>query len=1195
MTTNVGEIRARITVETADFKKQMEDARRKISELESQSKRSADGFRGMGGALAGIGAGAGLTKLVREMMSAVDASTKLYNSFMGLNAVAKGFGVQTKDAQQAAQDLAQRGFLTLTQAVTAYKTALSTGLGLGESTKLINSLADSAAYNRQSFYTMGEAVQASLDGIKNGNSVLSDAVGITKNLSVMQSEYAKSIGTTAGKLTEAQKIQAAYNGFIREGAIFAGNADRAMQGYAGSQARFEQATNAASVALGEAFTPAVQSVLDTLTPLIIGLADFVSENKALVAGLATGTAGVLAFITVLAGAATLLKTLPAILGAVKTAAAFLGIATGPFGIAITVVGALAAAFGALKSAKAADKKATEDSIAAQKELNALLEKSPINRTASDIETLKAKTEELNPVLQDRARLQERLNEIEALQSRGEGTPALLSEAIEISEALADVDAKLKGLGYSGVEQATAKLGEMNAVIKQGVIGLSDQDKAEAQALATKKQTLKEMSAYAAEFKTLNSAQELDASQQRRLVDITEKLIAQYPELNAQQGEDGRIRASNIDTILSQIDTDKRFTDAAAAQVTARINNLKSEAEAQAKSVQAQIDNYTKLLAAMGKVSGARADTFAESVAQGAARKSGETPSVSSIVFGGYVTSQIEKERDEALRQQQKYSDTARELEKIAAEVANGIVEFDSDMITPDPDKPKKETGKTPAELAAEARKAAYEADLKTVQYVSEYYNLTADAQIKKYDELKKKHAQFLKESVDDARSLTLQLKSLAAESDQDRYDASSEFIDAEIRRMENAGKTEREVANQRTYLWTKLRDKYGKDTEFYKAADEAIYQARKDLNAATAAEEKALYEARKDLAEKAADLAEDLVKAEKDAISDAKKADLDAIDKRKKDYLAAQKEKIDAIDELMAKEQQQYSDADYATELAEKNARIDELASAVGPEGIAEREQAIEERDRMVLEYSRELRTRELEAQKTALEKERDTQESAFDAERDRTERQYDALLDTFETYSTDVKALEAGVQAFRVSEAASANATILSDLDTFLTQYKAKMSELSSAQKAADLAEYNANKNQWAAAKSAGDTSEMARLAARNQELRDIYGITSDSGQKLQSFADGGIIAGLRGAAVTVQAHAGEIVLNPQQQAELWRMIAAPKAVSNEPAAPVYVTNEIDMSVNDVTLGDKLDVAALYDERQRAFSRIQATGVKTF
>ncbi|MEC0167855.1 hypothetical protein [Paenibacillus graminis] len=1255
---SVGEIRARITLEMTEFRRQLEEARRRIRELEGDTRRGADGFRDMGGAIAGLAAGAGLSKLVNEMQRAVDAATKLHSAFAGLNAVAKGFGVQTKDAQAAVEALASRGFLSLTEAAQAYKTALSTGLSLDESTKLINSLADSAAYGRQSFYTMGGAIQASLDGIKNGNSVLSDAVGVTKNLSTMQKEYAASIGTTVGKLTDAQKIQAAYNGFINEGIYYVGNADQAMQGIIGSQARFTQATNQATVAMGDAFTPVVQKALETLTPLIIELADFTSTNKELVSGLATGTAGVLAFIVVLTSAATALKVIPALFTAIKVAAAGLGIATGPLGIALLAVGALASAFGALTAAKAKDKAATEEMLAAQKELNELLEKAPIDRSSADDETLRSKADELNVALEKRAELQERINEIQAAGERGEGTPAMLSESMDINDELEKMDTNLRSMGYDGVEQATEKLGELNQALKYSVDRVTEQDKAEYEALATKKATLVQMSALATEFKTLNAAQTLDAAQKNRMVDITEKLIDQYPELNAQQGEDGRIRATNIDTIIDQIATDKRFTDMAADNAATRIRNFAKENKAQAESVQAQIDNYTRLIQAMAQVSGARAETFADSVKQGEAKMSGGTPGVMDIVFNkaltNKVTQEAEQKRAEALQQQQKYAEAARNMEKLADQVTTGTQTFDKAIIAPDPEKgpkaKKEKKEKSAAELAAEARKAAYDADLKTVQFQADFYNMTADQQIKKYEELRKKHAQFLKESVDDARTLSLQLKSLAEDSVKSRYDFSATWIDAESKRMEDSGKTELQIAEMKLASWTRLRNRYAKDSEQYKAADEQRRQSRKEVASATEAEardkyeasakwidaeerrmsdagksetditqmklaawtrvrdryskdseyyakaDEQLYQARKEITKQTVALADDLVKAQKSAIDEAKKADLDAIDKRKKAAMDDYDARIEAIQKLRDANKELNVDADYATQLAEKRARLAELQSAVGQPGIDERNALLKEIERMQLEHDRDLADRTLETQQEALSDEKDAKGKAYDDEKSAAEAQYDALLKAFDAYSGDIKTVEDGIAAYRVSSASGANTAILTELDSFIAQYNAKMAAVTAAnaqaKKDADLAEYNANKSAWTAAKKAGNTAEMARLNARNEELRKLYGIPSDTGV-LQHFSAGGVVQGAAGSAVPIVAHAGEIVLNPQQQAALWDMVANPRVAAKAPATITQITQHIDLGVDEVTLTDRADIATFYDERTRALQRLQAMGVK--
>ncbi|MNW52614.1 hypothetical protein D3C74_301390 [compost metagenome] len=297
----------------------------------------------------------------------------------------------------------------------------------------------------------------------------------------------------------------------------------------------------------------------------------------------------------------------------------------------------------------------------------------------------------------------------------------------------------------------------------------------------------------------------------------------------------------------------------------------------------------------------------------------------------------------------------------------------------------------------------------------------------------------------------------------------------------------------------------------------------------------------------------------------------------------------------MAKEDEYNSDIDYETALAEKNARIDLLGSAVSPEGIQEREDLIKERDRMVLEHERELRKRELESQKDAIEDEKDAQEAAFDREISATEAQYDALLDAFNSYSGDIKTIEAVLAHFRVSEAAKANSQILADLDAFVREYNAKMSQVSGLGGNDELAEYNANKDAWDAAKARGDKAEMARLTDRNEEIRRKYGITQDTG-KLQSFGGGGVVQGASGAAVPVVAHAGEMVLTAQQQAVLFEALSgvSTRPVSQPAGGPAQIVQHFDLGVDELTLADGTDVRTFYDERARFVQRAQTQGVKT-
>ncbi|OZQ73932.1 hypothetical protein CA598_31655, partial [Paenibacillus sp. VTT E-133291] len=229
---------------------------------------------------------------------------------------------------------------------------------------------------------------------------------------------------------------------------------------------------------------------------------------------------------------------------------------------------------------------------------------------------------------------------------------------------------------------------------------------------------------------------------------------------------------------------------------------------------------------------------------------GKTPNVMDIVNNDYLTNKVAEEakqgRDLALAQQQKYSDAAREMEKLAAEVETGAQTFTKDIIpqdAPKAAKEKKAKGKTAAELATEARKAAYDVDMKTVQFQADFYDMTADAQIKKYDALKAKHAKFLAESIDDARTLQLQLKRLSEDSAQSRYDFSTTWIDAESKRMEDSGKSELKISEMKLASWTRLRNRYAKDSAEYISADDQVRQSRKNVATATEAEARAKYNA----------------------------------------------------------------------------------------------------------------------------------------------------------------------------------------------------------------------------------------------------------------------------------------------------------------------------------------------------------------
>jgi hypothetical protein len=196
--------------------------------------------------------------------SAFEATRSMESALRGLNSVSLNTGGIFGEAAAAAQDLAKSGLLTVSEASAGLKNLLSAGFGLPQAIKLMDTFTDSAAFNRQGTLKLGQAVVGATQGVKNQNSIMVDNAGITKNLSIMYKEYAASIGTSSGKLTEAQKKQAIYNGILKEGSIFAGDSIKVLDTMEGSLAQLSVTIFNAAAALGDIMQPAISAFLGTV-------------------------------------------------------------------------------------------------------------------------------------------------------------------------------------------------------------------------------------------------------------------------------------------------------------------------------------------------------------------------------------------------------------------------------------------------------------------------------------------------------------------------------------------------------------------------------------------------------------------------------------------------------------------------------------------------------------------------------------------------------------------------------------------------------------------------------------------------------------------------------------------------------------------------------------------------------------------
>ncbi|MCY9532982.1 phage tail tape measure protein [Paenibacillus alvei] len=1010
-------------------------------------------------------------------------------------------------------------------------------------------------------------------------------------------------------------------------------ADTQMDTLKGSIEEMKSALESVGIAVGDKFAPAIRSVVDAITGVLLGFNNLNPALQTAIITFGTVTAAIL-------GAVAAVYALRAALIALQVA--------NPILLAVSVtIGLVAAGISALITSNNEAEESTRKFEQAQRALNEELEKSPLNRTVAEVQELQSKTEELNGILEERAELQRKINEIESQQ--GDNLDQWQTYD-ELSDKLTEIDEKLHGLGYENVEDATQKFGEMKQAVQDSIPALMEMKRAELEDAAVKQDKITQMEQLSARYKELAAQQSLDESQKQELIRVTDALKKQYPDLHKVLDEEGRLRVENIGHIDNQISAERQYVDNLVQQNIQIVGVWETQARAQKESIDAQIANLESLLRAMSAISGAKSDF---DLGDGGFFKDN---------FDTGLKEKTEKDLADAKQDSYKSQETINDLGRLREDlkggdlsafkggVSGGGIDLTSDKKKGKGKKGKKKKEKSAAELAREARKKAYDADIASTRFKSDMYEWDSDRQIKEYEKVQAKHKQHLKETVEDNRTMLLQLKRLREDSAKSRYDFSAEWIGKEerrmqdsyrsevdiekmkidswtrlrdrykkdsdeykkadeqvyqakkklvqaqfdfssdwiakeSRRMEMAGKSDAEIERFKLDSWTRVRDRYAKDSEFYKKADEQVYQAKKKL---IAENEKALKDTQKQ--------ADEMYKKQKSAIEDAKKADLKAIEERKKAALGDYDARIKAIDALIAKEAEFNADADYETKLAEKRARLALLESAVGPDGIKEREDIAKEIERMQLEHDRELRKRELESQKQSIQDEKSEREKAFEKEKSDTEAKYDALKTAFEDFGGDVKTIESAISEFRIQSNEETNAQILSDLDTFVSQYNAKMSQIQSmSAHSSELEEYNANKDAWSSAKSRGDSAEMARLNARNEEIRKKYGIGKDSG-KLPSFDVGGVVPGPVGHPMFAVVHGGEAFFNQRQLSRLFAMLDAPASAMryDRPTASAQsIVNHIDMSVNDAVFEDAADVQTLYSERERTARRLQTMGVK--
>lgn len=230
------------------------------------------GLAGITKALKGVAIATGIAFGVKAVIdfgkAAVSASTEMGNALIGLQSIMDGQGRSFGAAKKFINEYISDGLVPATNAINAYKNLALRGYDDSQIQKVLIALKDSAAFGRQSSYTLGQAVETAAEGLKNENSILVDNAGVTKNVAKMWQDYAKSIGTTTNNLTQQQKIQAEVNGILEETKFQVGDAAKIADSFSGRVLQLQFSFNNLKIAIGNALTPIISKIIPPIKQLV---------------------------------------------------------------------------------------------------------------------------------------------------------------------------------------------------------------------------------------------------------------------------------------------------------------------------------------------------------------------------------------------------------------------------------------------------------------------------------------------------------------------------------------------------------------------------------------------------------------------------------------------------------------------------------------------------------------------------------------------------------------------------------------------------------------------------------------------------------------------------------------------------------------------------------------------------------------
>src|SRR5574344_1656344 len=259
MSANIGQIVAEITANTAGLKKGQIEANKAFSDI---SNGGVNAGKIVAGAF-GVVAAAGVMKLIDKLEDCTQVAIDNKKALMGLESVAKAYGVSVEDATKATKDFTNDGLLQMKSATTGMKNILSTGFNITEAMNLSKALKDIGAFNNVTG-DLGQAFEDATKGMRTGSIELIENIGLTQKLSAVMKAANIDVSNGIDLTNNAAQRNAFYNMVLKEGEKFKGNAAKLANDQAASQEKANAAMKEAADAIGNRLLPAYSNLMGVI-------------------------------------------------------------------------------------------------------------------------------------------------------------------------------------------------------------------------------------------------------------------------------------------------------------------------------------------------------------------------------------------------------------------------------------------------------------------------------------------------------------------------------------------------------------------------------------------------------------------------------------------------------------------------------------------------------------------------------------------------------------------------------------------------------------------------------------------------------------------------------------------------------------------------------------------------------------------